>query len=201
MELLKTAKRLMAGLLFAAALPAMAGVIDQQVAPDSTMFCFGEGSGCRYQQVVTPGMSGLLTSLQVYGIGNADLRFAPGSGVVAGGWTAQLLHVDIEHLIDLSSYGIYLTAGSSFVFELSNPSEYEVLQGAALPGGFPNKLYGDFGGGYTEIANQSLAYITTVDRAPTAVPEPQTAALVLIGLALLGAATRRTDRRASVRAA
>lgn len=205
MVLWKTAKKRMAGLLLAAAVsaPAMAAVIDQHVAGDTSELCFGIGTGCKWEQQITPGLSGLLSGLQVYGTGNADLRFAYGSGPLSGGWAAQLLHVDIEHLIDLSVYGIYLTAGSPFVFELSNPDADGVLQAAYLAAGFPNKLYDGAvaGGGYVASESYSLAYTTTVERAPAAVPEPQTPALLLIGLALLAAFTAFHTRRRRLAAA
>jgi hypothetical protein len=176
-----------------AAVPAMAGYIDQQVKPDGgSSMCFSQS--CSWQQAVTPGMTGLLTSLQVFSSsGHADLRFASGFGPLSS-WSNELYGVDVSGVIDLTAYGFYVTAGQPFVFELSNGEEDSVLAGSYLAGGFAaSPLFRSVdGAGYKLNPNWSLAYTTTVDAVAIAVPEPVSGGLVLIGLAMLGVCARRT---------
>jgi hypothetical protein len=171
----------------ASAAPASAGIIDQQVLPVPGDYrCFS--SSCTWAQVVTPGMTGLLTSLQVFGIGNADLRFATGFGTASTNWTGERW-VNVSDVIDLTPFGFHVTAGQSFVFELSNADGDGVLQAAYRGARYTNPLYLDDGAGYLPNYRWSLAYTTAVDA--VTVPEPETAGLLLTGLLLLGVFARR----------
>lgn len=174
------------------AVPAVADVIDQSYAPGNASFC--GGATCQWQQVVTPGLTGILTGIQLFANNSAiDLRIGAGSGPVTNNWLAQLNNVSTTGIIDLSGFQINVTAGQSFVFDVRNGSGYQ----GNYTGSTPNpagKLYLGWNGGPVNAysPNWNLGYVTRVN----AVPEPETYAMLLGGLGLLVMVARRRRNQA-----
>lgn len=196
MSFRKTVARTMVTLLAGAALAAPASAaIDRQVLPTDGQFCYD--AECSWEQVVNPGMTGLLSSLQLFGQGHALLRLAYGPAPVNFGWTA-LLDIDLAGPVDLRALGFLVEEGQPFVFELSNLFDADgTLAGVSLPP-TPSQLYRSNNvDPYTSGSHKtSLAYVTmvepvVVDPDPSPAPAPPTAALVLLGLAAMTAAARR----------
>jgi hypothetical protein len=186
-----TAKFFKTALPFAAAaciaLPALADVIDQNYTPAYASFC--GGAMCEWQQVVTPGLTGVLTGIQIFAFNSpVDLRIGAGSGPVFSNWLAQLNNVSTTGFIDLSSFNIHVTAGQSFVFDVRNGSGYQGNYTGSTPNPAGNLFLGYGGAPVSQFnANWNLGYVTRVN----AVPEPESYAMLLGGLGLLAMVARR----------
>lgn len=187
----KAALLLCAATVFSMA-AAHADVIDQRFEPLNAQYC-GAFSSCEWQQVVTPGVTGTLTGLQIFTHGSpVDLRIGSGSGPVTGNWLAELNQAPTNGFIDLSSFNIHITAGQPFVFDVRNSFSFLGTYTFNDPNpagnlylsldGSPLLLYHD--------GHHNLGYVTRMNP----VPEPETWALLLTGIGLITLASRRRKK-------
>lgn len=122
--------------------------------------------------------------------------------------------VELDYLgtyLDTSAAGIQLTAGEQFIIDISqgdgNGFTTTGDYGAYGGGGFYQVApIGNTGLNFAYPVPGSLSFETFVDEPPpppsqTAVPEPETWALMLLGFGGLGAALRRRRAFAAIRAA
>jgi hypothetical protein len=186
----------MAVVLFAGAARA-APVLDQQALPFGGSFY----EGFEWQQTVTAGSAGRLGGITLYGAGtNLTVRVNAGDGFYSGAYAfSQVVQlVTGGTFIDTSSADIQLAAGQRFVIDLINGSGGNISAAATPYAGGPFFL--NFGAptDYTACCNTGLAFQTFME-AGTAVPEPASWALMLLGFGGAGALLRR--RRADALAA
>lgn len=200
-NLLKHLAPMIAAILLCQGQAAATPVLDGNVAPGATSYCT---DGCEWQQEITAGITGKLTAIKLFGNTTGDLRIANGHGFVTGSWEAAIHGAAIDgSLIDLSAYDIYVTAGQTFVIDLSNfvgSNSYGVRGNFGRVGTDALWVIGHDGFllNYTQLwGPNQIAYQTYVDSdtAPGgSVPEP--AVLSLLGLGLLGVGvSRRASRR------
>lgn len=188
---------LTAAVVVLAGAPASAAVLDQSsLGADA-----GTNGIYEWQQQVTAGVNGKLSAVTLWGIGALTVRIAPGAGFYDGPYLfTQTFSFDLSDgingkLIDTSSANIFLKAGDQFVIDFISAGDPDAGQGASsqpYAGGdlFLNAPWGLVN--YTATYGTSLRFKTFMDT--SAVPEPATWALLLMGFASVGFALRRTRR-------
>lgn len=164
-----------------------AGVLDKNFPPGGAIF---PDRGSYVEQQMVPGMSGLLTGIKLWGVGPMELKIAYGAIPSAGPWLVDITGITPSRLsgeafVDLSTYSILVTAGSPMTLHLTGVRDTTMwfgtfYGGAPSPAG-PSNYEGRL------LTSWSVAYADYVG----AVPEPETYAMMLAGLGVLGAVGRR----------
>jgi hypothetical protein len=190
-----------AAALIATAALGHADTLDQNNAPLS----YGNANPtAEWQQQVTAGASGLLAGITLYDDSVAPLTETLSIGI-GNAFTSTFVISETVTLnaggdyslgstfIDLSTYNILLTAGETFVIDLSNGSGgWNTIIPASYAGG---DLYVKVGSNspvdWTTQHGDSLAFQTYVDPAPTLTPEPSSMILLLTGLSAGAGLLRR----------
>lgn len=172
-------------------------------------------------QTVTAGQSGILTGIELQFVTVAEglqLRLyngdPPANGGAFGGIYFSGTRSGLNGVsFDLSNYGYVVQPGQRFSFDLLfdiGPNATTLIgigtfEGAVPPAPPPITNYVNYGGGtafnYRDqilVAipfARDIAFRTFVNTAASAVPEPATWAMMLVGFGMVGVTIRRTSRR------
>lgn len=159
----------------------------------------GSFPGCVWEQQVTPGLTGTLAGIQLYGVGNTNVRIGLGPSPWTGSWSPPLSGPANGTYIDLSSLGISVTSGTPFAFQVWGAESYTYGTARPYPGGHtflvqfppdPGSVPWDLTANNGSI---NIAFQTYVE--PAAAPAP--GALALLSFGVLGVATLRRPKRSS----
>lgn len=194
---MKSALAALAALVLLAGAPASAAVLDQS----SLGADVGTNGIYEWQQQVTAGVDGKLSAVTLWGFGALTVRITPGAGFYEGPYLfTQTFAFDVSDaiegkLIDTSPANIFLKAGDQFVIDFIPAGDPDAGQGASSQAYAGGDLFLNAPSGlvnYTAAYGTSLRFKTFMDT--SAVPEPATWGLLLIGFASVGFALRRNRR-------
>lgn len=196
---MKTALAALAAVVLLAATPASAAAVLDQSSLGADV---GLNGAYEWQQEVTAGVGGQLSAVTLWGLGALTVRITPGSGFYDGPYLfTQTFTFDSSELvggklIDTSAANIFLKAGDQFVIDFipaGDPSAGLGASSQAYAGGdlFLNSPWGG-ASNYTAAHGISLRFQTFMST--SAVPEPATWGLLLVGFAGIGFALRRNWR-------
>lgn len=170
-------------------------------------------------QTVTAGRSGKLKTIDLQyspTITGLQLRLYDGDALAGGGVFGGDLfsgtRIGVNSVsFDVSVIGYTVRPGQRFSFDLTydvgpNATAFigiGTFEGATPPAPPPITKYVNYGGGYAFsfingapiVSPRDIAFRTTVDDLSSAVPEPATWAMMLVGFGMVGASMRRKPRR------